>query len=60
MRIEVEVRKVYGVNLIYPVNEPAKTLCALVGNKTLNVMQLALARQLGLEILEVVPKKLEL
>jgi hypothetical protein len=33
--IEIEVRSVYGNDLIYPVNEAAKVLANIAGKKTL-------------------------
>lgn len=60
MKLQVEVRKVYGVDMIYPANEAARILAALVGNKTLNNKQLELARALGHTIEEITPAKLAL
>jgi len=60
MKLEVEVRKVYGVDLIYPANDAALKLAELVGNKTLNLRQLELAKALGHEVVEVAKPKLNI
>jgi hypothetical protein len=53
MKIEVQVKSVYGKSLIYPANAAAEKLAALVGAKTLSLAQLQLARGLGHEVVEV-------
>lgn len=58
MRIEIEVRNVYGNDLIYPVNDGAKTLARIAGKKTLSADDIRNARALGLEVVEVAVKKL--
>lgn len=57
-RVEVEVRNVYGNNLIYPTNEAAKKLAALAGKKTLDKTDLANIRALGFAVFEVATNKL--
>ena len=56
----VEVRNVYGNELIYPVNEPAKIFASLTGNKTLTLVDLQRIQSLGFEVAEVHSKKLPL
>lgn len=60
MKIEVEVRNVYGVAKIYPANEAANKAALLVGAKTFSQRQLVLLVGLGHEVVEVNPNKLEL
>ncbi len=52
-RIEIEVRNVYGVPTIYPVNDQAKLLAKLAGTKTLTNASLALVAQMGFSIVTV-------
>ncbi len=58
--VAVEVRSVYGNELIYPVNEPAKIFASLTGNKTLNLVDLQRIQSLGFEVAEVHSRKLPL
>jgi hypothetical protein len=51
--IEIEVRSVYGNDLIYPANDGAKALARIAGKKTLSVSDLQNASYLGLEVVEV-------
>ena len=60
MKIEVEVRFVYGAPNIYPVNEAAKLACALTGKRTFKQQDLKLLQSLGHEVVEVNPNKLQL
>lgn len=60
MRIEVEVRNVYGVEKIYPVNEAAKQAAAIMGTKTLDPHKLGLFQLMGHDVVEVVLPKLAL
>lgn len=53
MKIEVSVRLVYGKPLIYPVNEAAKVLASIAKVKSLSLSDLANARLLGFEVVEV-------
>lgn len=48
--ILVEVRNVYGKDLIYPANHNASLLAKLVGKKTLTAHELEIAKQLGHEV----------
>lgn len=48
--IQVCGRSVYGQIKIYPVNDPAKVLAELVGQKTLSQVDLARAETLGLKV----------
>ena len=50
MHITVKVKNVYGNDLVYPVDENARTFARLVGAKTLNRWQLSLIKGLGYEI----------
>ncbi len=47
LMIEVEVKNVYGNELIYPVNDGAKILAAIAGKKTLSPEDLKNANKLG-------------
>jgi hypothetical protein len=58
MRIEVEMRNVYGVPKIYPVNEAGRVLAKIAGTVTLSKADLAHAIKLGLEVVEVCPSRL--
>ena len=49
-RIEVYVRSVYGSPLLYPSNDQAQRLAALVGTKTLTRAALSMARGMGFDI----------
>jgi hypothetical protein len=51
--IEIEVRSVYGNDLIYPVNDGAQALARIAGKKTLSVSDLQNASSIGLEVVEV-------
>jgi hypothetical protein len=52
-RVEIEVRNVYGVPTIYPVNDQAKLLAKIAGTKTLTNATLAVAEQMGFAIVTV-------
>lgn len=58
--VTVEVRNVYGNELIYPINEPAKIFASLTGNKTLNLADIQRIQQLGFEVAEIHKRKLPL
>lgn len=58
MKIEVEVRAVYGAQKIYPANDAARTLAQLAGTETLNARTLELAKKLGHSVHEVVKPRL--
>jgi len=51
--IEIEVRSVYGNNLIYPHNAAANALAKLIGKKTFSFSDIKNACELGLEVVEV-------
>lgn len=53
MRIEIEVKSVYGLDKIYPVNEAAQTIARIAGTKTLSVQNLKDVCSLGLEVFEI-------
>lgn len=48
--VQVEVRNVYGNELIYPANDTAKTFAVLIGKKTLDRNDFRLIRLLGFEV----------
>lgn len=48
--IQIQVRDVYGVPTVYPMNEQAKTLAQIAGTKTLTHRALALAENMGFSI----------
>lgn len=48
--IQVEVKSVYGVDLIYPVNMAAKQFTSLTGKRTLAVHDIATIKELGFTI----------
>jgi len=56
--IKIEVRNVFGKNMIYPVNENARILASIAGTKTLSMGAIERAIALGLNVKEVVPKKI--
>jgi hypothetical protein len=57
MNIQVNIKQVYGVDRIYPVNDKAMILTQLTNKKTLDKRDIELIKQLGYEI-EVITKKL--
>ena len=56
MRIEVEVRNVYGKPVIYPANEAARIAAELIGAKTFQQRHLRQLQKLGHEVAVVAPK----
>lgn len=56
MIVQIEVKSVYGVNKIYPVNTAAKALARIAGTKTLSVSDIQNAITLGLEVVEIFSK----
>lgn len=46
--IEVTVKNVYGVELIYPTNPAGQTFCELLGKKTMTVADISRGAKLGL------------
>lgn len=57
MTIKVNIKQVYGVERIYPVNDQAMILTQLTNKKTLDSRDIELIKKLGYQI-EVVTKKL--
>ena len=53
MQVQIEVKKVYGVDKIYPINDAAKIIASIAGTKTLSVANLIDAGRLGLEVVEI-------
>lgn len=47
MEMIVEVKNVYGNQVIYPINEIAKTFAKLAGTKTLTIAAVELIKTLG-------------
>lgn len=54
MKIQVQIRNVYGVETVYPVCRHAQFLAAMAGTKTLTVEKLRLIQANGYDV-EVVP-----
>lgn len=50
IKIQVQLRSVYGRELIYPVNEMALKFTKLLGRKTLTKSDIAHIKALGFEI----------
>jgi hypothetical protein len=57
MNIQVNIKQVYGVDRIYPVNDKAIILTQLTNKKTLDKRDIELIKKLGYEI-EVITNKL--
>ena len=47
MIAQVEIKNIYGNDLIYPMNEQAKILAKIAGKVTLTPITVELAKQLG-------------
>ena len=47
MELEVEVKNLYGRDVIYPVCEKSRLLAQLSGNRTLTSEAIAVIKQLG-------------
>lgn len=58
MVAKIEVRNVFGVFKIYPMNEAAELIAKIAGTKTITNEALAYAERLGFRIEEVATKKL--
>ena len=56
-KIQVEVRSVYGNELIYPVCQNAKLFASIAGKKTLSKDHLHDIKALGFTVEEVLPKR---
>jgi hypothetical protein len=50
MIIQVEVRRVYGKDLYYPINDKAQMLAHIAGTETLTPQTLKLANDMGMTI----------
>jgi len=50
MIINIEIKNVYGNELVYPLCETAKKLCSLTGKKTLSYNDLYTIQDLGYTI----------
>jgi hypothetical protein len=57
MNIQVNIKQVYGVDRIYPVNDKAIILTQLTNKKTLDKRDIELIKRLGYEI-EVITNKI--
>ena len=51
--IAIEVKKVYGVEMIYPANAVADVFAELAGKKTLSKVDMKLIKSLGYEVMQV-------
>jgi hypothetical protein len=49
MIAQVQVKNIYGNDLIYPMNEQAKILAKIAGKVTLTPITVELAKQLGIK-----------
>ncbi len=58
MKVQVQIKNVYGNELIYPICEKAKLLCKLAGAKTFTNEAYHTAKQLGYEFELVFPHAL--
>lgn len=58
MKLEVEIRAVYGTPKIYPVNDAARALAQIAGTETLSARTLDLAKKLGHSVHEVIKSRL--
>lgn len=60
MKIQVEIKNIYGRETIYPMCDKAKTFASLVGQKTLTTRDINLIKQLGysVEVTHSQPKEL--
>lgn len=48
--LELQVRSVYGTERIYPINEQARKIAALLGRKTLNKEDVARLQDIGFKV----------
>lgn len=55
MKIEVYLKRVYGIDRFYPANSSCEFLCKLLRRKTLTSEQLSICREWGCEI-KIVPE----
>ena len=51
--VQVQVRSIYGNDLIYPINEAAKHFASIAGTKTLARSDINIIRQLGFTVEQV-------
>lgn len=49
-KLVIEIKQVYGNEMIYPANDTAQVFADLIGTKTLGRMKLALIQGLGFEV----------
>ena len=52
----IEIKTVYGNELIYPANDTAAKFCNLIGKKTLGRVDLAIIKNLGFNIAHKAPE----
>ncbi len=50
MTLDIQLKIVYGTERIYPVNEAAKKVAALLGRKTITKDELAKLKDLGFSL----------
>ena len=55
MVVEVEVKNVYGKELIYPVNDVAKKFAQIAGTTTLTLAVFKKIRELGCDVIITAP-----
>jgi hypothetical protein len=58
-KVMIQVKNVYGNELLYPANETAELFTKLLGTKTFSVSQLKLIQELGFEIEQAAPNFLK-
>jgi hypothetical protein len=56
MTLEIEVKSVYGNDLIYPLTH-TEEIRVLTGKKTLSVLQLNALKEMGLEVKLITPTR---
>jgi hypothetical protein len=54
MEIQVQVRNVYGNDLVYPICRKAELFCFIAGTKTLGEQDIKHIKSLGYEVVPVV------
>ena len=50
MKIQVQIRSVYGTDRIYPIDDTAKQFCKLTGTKTLTANHLNCIKSMGVTV----------
>ena len=52
--VKIEVRRVYGNDLVYPANEMAENFVRLTGQKTFSHSQLQVIKAMGFQIEQII------